>query len=310
MLGGVRSALLAAAVATTLAAAPGRAHAGTGEALLRYLPDDTATILVIDVAHVRTGAALGRVVTLLRGHAARWNALSESVDLGRAVDTLVFAASPDHDGHLLRAMTIADGDVVQLLAHLHAPGAQAQRIAGILVYALPDGQAAIIDRHLVITAPGDMPAAIERARRTPAEIGAALDRGRTTATLRTLLDATDGGTDLRGGVLVDASSRALISQQLGAEPAWVAFAIAASERASVELRFAFADEHAATTAAVALRHLAVGTDAQIRATLEATIGPEFVDSLDVGQDHDQVRLSAGMTADEADRLGNLLGAFL
>ena len=56
----------------------GRAEAGTGAGLVRYFPEHPAQVLVVDVAHARSGAAAAQLVAQLRAHSARLDAAADA----------------------------------------------------------------------------------------------------------------------------------------------------------------------------------------------------------------------------------------
>ncbi len=292
-----------AVAALVIAAAAGPAVAGNGAALVRYVPDNASKILVIDMAHARSGGAIDKLIAQVRAHSPRWNALAaDGVGLDLAVDTLVFAVTPDVKDGTAHAIAIVDGMAGPILAHLKTPASKATDHAGIAIWSIePAEEAAIIDRHLVITTAGDMAATIDRAHRKSRAQPSNVD------TLRAILAATEtAGADVAGGLIVSAPDRALEASELGAEPLWVAFSIAASAHASLEVRIAFGDDAAAATAAAVLEKTFVAPDAQLRLFLVG-FGPEFADSLALETDHAQVRVSASMPTEQADRFVDVFG---
>ena len=306
----MRSATLVLAAAATALVAPALAHAGTGTGLLRYLPDSASAVVVVDVAHARSGAAIGKLVQRLRESTPRWEALAaDGVALDAMIDTLVAGSDAGiEDPHGRHVTIVIDGKLGPLLAHLKTPASPATRHAGVTYWMIDGGEVAIVDRHLLITTAGDMAGAIDRARGK----GASAASSPKAAELRDVLAASaSSGADVWGGLVFEPSSRTNLRDVLmGSEPTWVAFAIAAAGRASLEIRLAFVAEPAARSAVTFLQHTLVGPDSQAYTWMRSGIGSDFADSFSVEQDASQVRMSAAMTVDEADQVGKLLGTWL
>ncbi len=291
------------AVAVVLALA-GTAHAGDGGPLVRYLPERTAEVIVLDIAHARTGASVGKLVAELRLHSPRWAAVAAAgVKLDEAIDMLVAGSTSDTEQDHHTTMVI-DGKVGLLLASLTTAGSRASMHAGIAIWALDNGgEAAIIDHHLVLTGAGQMAATIDLAHHKAGLALASPNRD----LIRAILAATAGtGADVWGGTILDARDRQFMAQNLEGEPIWVAFAIAASVRASFDLRLAVADEPTARAVEASLQRLLVGPDGQVHPMLQTWIGPEFADSIAIQHDRAEVRVTAAMSGEEADELAHLL----
>ena len=292
------------AVAVVLALA-GPAHAGDGSALVRYLPDRTAEVIVLDIAHARSGASVGKLVAELRAHSSRWAAVAAAgVPLDEAIDLLVAGSTPDTEPQAHHVTMVVDGKVGLLLAALTTPTSRATKHGGVTIWTLDGGgEAAIVDHHLVLTGAGEMAATIDGAHHKPGPGIVSPNRD----TIRAILAATAGtGADVWGGTILDVRDRQFMAQNLEGEPIWVSFGIAASVRASLDLRLAVADEPTARAVEASLQRLLVGPDAQVHPMLQTWIGPEFADSIAIEHDRAEVRVTAAMSGEEADQLAHLL----
>ena len=296
----------ATAAAAVLVAAPGTARAGDGGALVRYLPERTAEVIVLDISHARTGASVDKLVAELRAHSPRWAAVaSGGVKLDEAIDMLVAGTTADGEAQARHTVMVVDGRVGVLLAGLTTDRSRATKHAGVTIWSIEGGEAAIVDHHLVLTNAGDMVPTIDRAHRRaaagPQASVTSLDL------IRAILAATAGtGADVWGGTILDARDRQFMAQNLEGEPIWVAFAIAVSVRASLDLRLAVDDEPTARAVETSLQRLLVGADAQVHPMLQTWIGPEFADSIAIQHERAEVRVTAAMSGDEAEQLAHLL----
>lgn len=290
----MRAALIVALVVAL--AAPARA--GRGARAVEYLADDATFVLVVDVAHARKTPMFRTALDLVHGKYAWWDELAKAgIDLDKVVDTVVIGG----DGELAAAehhtVTIVEGRLDKLVAELEKRGKLAGRHAGIEVWAVDGSELAVIDHRLVIASTGHLAVVIDRLR----------ERHRRPGALHALLAATPEGTDVFGGIVVDAAQRGQLAIALDGEPRWIAVSLAAATQLVIELRLELGDEAAA--AKVRARLASRLADPGMHEQIERGIGKEFSDSLVIDQDRTQVRLSATLTSDEVDRLVSLVKMF-
>ena len=114
-----------------------------------------------------------------------------------------------------------------------------------------------------------------------------------------MLDAA--GTDVFGGIVLDAKVRAGFGPLIGGEPESVAFSLAAATKLTLDVKLKLDGD---ATAAKVAGQISTGIPG-VRESLER-IGKDFADSIIVDQDHASVRVSATLTAEEADRVVSLL----
>lgn len=278
-----RLAISGAALVTLALAAP--ADAGRGAALIKYLPDDASFVIVGDVARSRSSATFKKMFLFARDQDAWLDAMATAVAVDKLADTVMFSGNGNQ--HFI---AVVEGRVDKLLAEAKKQSTKSDVHAGLTYWTTPDGEVALVDKKLVLTTSGDMPAVIDRAKNKKAKGPAAV---------RTILAATAPGTAVFGGTLFDASARANMKTELGSEPEWVAFSLGMAARLSMDVRLKCASDEAATKVAKAINDK-LGDSG--RGLAEGMIGKDFSDSISIHEDATFARVSATMTNEELDRV--------
>lgn len=271
------------ALIALVAAAP--AEAGRGTALIKYLSDDTNAVISCDVAKSRGSTMFKKLFKIAREQNATLDSLATNVAVEKLVDTIVVGANPAK-----HAVVVLEGRVDKVLAEVKKTATKSETYQGITYWVLADGDAALIDKKLILAASGDIPSVIDRAKDKKAK-GPAI--------ARTMLAATTATSGLVGGLVLDAAQRSDLSKQLGAEPQFGAFSIAFSSTLTLDARLKFASESDAATATKTMNGLLTP---ETRGRLEGFVGKEFSDSIVIEQQQTFARFKAVMTADEADKI--------
>ncbi len=287
--------VLVLAALVTLASS--RADAGRGARSLELLADDTAFVLVVDVAHARATPMVRHAIELARAHYPWWSDLAKAgLDPDRLADTVVVAGSGELAASEHHTVVIVEGKLDKLVAKV-TRGAPSAKQGGVTVWTVDGYELAMVDRRFVITAAGNMAHVLERAH---AKRERAPD-------VRAMLEATAPGTDVFGGVLVDPAQRSQLAVAFDGEPRWIACSLAAATQLVIDVRIELADDAAA--AKVRARLAGRFGDPTMQVEVENMIGKEFSDSISIDQDHTQVRMSATLTSDEVEKVFGLLKMF-
>jgi len=266
------------------------AEAGRGAALVKYLPDDATAVAAADIARVRGTAVWKVVYKLAREQNAAFDALATAQPVDKLVDTAVLGASADKQ----HAVIVLEGRIDKLLAEVKKTATKSDTHEGITFWSNNDGDVAIVDKKLVFSSPGEMASVIDRAKDKKAK---------GPATLRTLLAATNAGSGVVGGMLLDANQRADLGKQLGAEPQWATVSLAMSGKLGLDLRVHFASEAAAATAVKAITEQLTP---ETRGRVEGFVGKEFSDSIAVQQQLLFAKMTATLTVEEMSKVISLL----
>ncbi len=291
----MRAALI---VGLAVACAASPAEAGRGARAVEYLADDATFVLVVDVAHARKTPMFRTALDLVHGKYAWWDELAKAgIELDKVVDTVVIGGEGELAASDHHTVTIVEGRLDKLVAQLEKRGQLAGKHAGTAVWTVDGSELAVIDRRLVVASAGQIAAVIDRMR----------DKHRKPGALRELLEATAEGTDVFGGIVVDAAQRGQLALALDGEPRWVAISLAAATQLVIELRLELADDAAA--AKVRARLASRFADPGMHDQIERGIGKDFSDSITIDQDRTQVRMSATLTSDEVDRVVSLVKLF-
>jgi hypothetical protein len=287
---------LALVTAAVIALAAPPADAGRGTPLLKYLPDTTTMIVVVDVAHARGTPMFKKGLEIVRGRYAWWEALDKSgVAVEKLVDTVMVGGATSGDRHVV---AVLDGKVDKLAAEVKKASTKTETHGGVAVWTLDDGEVAVIDKRLVFATTGDMAAVIDRAQGKAKSAAS----GNTAARTRDALAAATPKTDVFGGVVLDSALRGQAKDALGSEAEWMTFSVTSAAKLTFDAKLQLADDAAAGKAVTVLQ----GRLAGVRDTLENFIGKDFADSIAFDQVHAIVRISATMTAEEVEKV---LGVF-
>jgi hypothetical protein len=262
-----------------------RAEAGRGTGSLKYLPDDTTTVVVADVARARSSAVFRKLFELAREQHAALDTLASSQPVEKLVETIVIGGNASGNG-----VIVLEGRIDKLLAEAKKASTSSQTHAGVTYVIVADGEVAVLDKKLVFTSAGLMPATIERAKSKKA---------RGPAAVRTIMAASQPSVAVFGGTVPDASTRKQLQSTLGGEPQWVAFSFAMAHKLSIDIRLKFADE---ATAQAAVQTLNNQLTPDRRGQLEGFVGKEFSESVTVDTQHSFARVAATLKPDELDKV--------
>ncbi len=281
----MRGALLAVAVVAafvTLVAAASAADAGRGAQSLRLLPDDTRLVIVVDVKRARSSPIFVSAFEV----ASRREPLLERLTLDKNVETIVVGARGLTS---TGAVLVVEGKLDKLIPEIKKRATATAMHDGVTYWTTEHGDVALVDKRLVVTGAGAMPAAIGRAR----------DKARKApASVRAIIAATTENAAIVGGIVPDVAMRKDIASSLGSEATLVTGSVGVGARLTLEGRFVFADAPAATKAGAAFER----TVADARDRLEVLVGKDLADSIAVDTDDAVTRLAATMSSDEVDRL--------
>jgi hypothetical protein len=272
-------------VSLLLALVASRAEAGRGTASLKYLADDTTMVVVADVARARSSAVFRKLFKLAREQHAGLDALASSQPVEKLVDTIVLGSDANQQG-----VVVLEGRIDKLVAEAKKASTSSPTHAGITYFVTAEGEVAVIDKKLVFTTTGLMPATIDRAKDKKAKGPAAV---------RTIIAASQPNVAVFGGAIPDASTRKQLQSSLGGEPQWIAFSFAMAHKLSLDARLKFADEAAAQAAAQTINDQMTPDR---RGQLEAFVGKDFSESVTVEAQQSFARVAATLTPDELDKV--------
>jgi hypothetical protein len=279
-----------ALVTLLIAVVASRAEAGRGTGSLKYLPDDATVVIASDVARARSSAIFKKVFKIAREQSAWLDTLANAQPVEKQVDTIVLGGNSTTK----QVVLVLEGRIDKLVAEAKKEQPTTETHEGVTYFVGKDGEFAVIDKKLVFTSVGGMPAVIDRAKNKKAKGPAAI---------RTIMAATTPNTAVFGGVLLDASMKSQLDKSLGSEPQWAAFSFAMAQKLTIDVRMKFADEAGAGTAVKAINDQLTPDR---RGQLEGFVGKEFADSLTVDQQQTFARITAAMTADELDKVMSLV----
>ncbi len=276
-------------------------EAGRGTALLKYAPDDATVVMIVDAARARRSPFYKKAFDLLREKRADFDTLAEQVPgLDKSIDT-IFASGNTEQGS---AVFVFEGKLDKLVAAIKKQATKEDKHAGITIWTLPDtGEAALIDKKLVVTNAGQMTSAIDRV---------ANKKAKGPATLRTIVANAPPNSTMFGGVIADSSMRKDVANDLGAEPQWIGFSCGMAQKLTFDGKIKLADDASAEKVTKALNEKLglPGSDGTLRSRLEGFVGKDFSDSIVVDQDHTFSRVTATMTGEEVDKLLTLAKMFM
>jgi hypothetical protein len=272
-------------VTLLLAVMATRADAGRGAASLKYLPDDTNIVIVGDVARARGSQMFKKLFQLARDNNATLDTLASAQPVEKQIDTMVIGANATK-----QAVIVLEGRIDKLLVEGKKASTKSEKHAGITYWVTPDGELAVLDKKLVFTSAGLMPALIDRAKDKKAK---------GPGPVRTIMAATAANTAVFGGALLDAEAKSELKSSLGSEPQWATFSFAMAQKLTVDARLKFADDAAAASATKTINDQLTP---ERRGQLESFVGKEFSDSVTVDQQQSFARVAATLTSDELDKV--------
>ena len=285
-------ALAAVAFVAFVAGSAPRAEAGRGTNLMKYLPDDTSVVMVADVAKARRSPIFKKGFDLAREKHDVLDSLAQNVAVEKIVDTMVVGgAGTDHE----HFVAILEGKVAKLLDEAKKQSTKSEKHGKVTYFVLPDGEVALIDKRLVITSAGDMPALIDRAAKKKAKGPAAM---------RALIAKATASSTVFGGAVLDASVKKDLAQNLGAEPQSAVLSMGLAQTLTIDAKLQFSDDAAAEKATQSLNDKIgpAGQSGTLRDQISGAVGQAFADSIKIDQDHAFTRVAATLTADEFDKV--------
>jgi hypothetical protein len=279
----------ALAITFVVALVASRADAGRGTGSLKYLPADTNVVVVGDVARARGSQIFKKLFKLAREQNAWLDTLATAQPVEKQVDTMVLGGNANK-----QAVVVLEGRIDKLLAEAKKAATSTETHEGVTYWVTADGEVAVLDKKLVFTSAGLMPATIDRARDKKAK---------GPGPVRTIMAATQPNVAVFGGAVLDAAMRDQFNKSLGSEPQWAAFSFAMAQKLTLDARLKFADEAAAGAATKTINDQLTPDR---RGQLEAFVGKDFADSVMVDQQQSFARIAATLTADELDKVVSVL----
>jgi hypothetical protein len=280
-----------AAIAIALAAElSSAAHAGRGTGALRFVPDDAKLVVVADVARARKSPIFAKGYELVTDKEPQLAALK----LDTCAETIVIASNGG-SGNDKHEVVVLEGKVDKLVPEVKKRATETHVHAGITYWSTSLGEVAVLDKRMVVVTTGDMESVIDRAatKKRPS---------RGPAAIRGLFASTATGAAVTVIALLgegDAAMRKDISKQLGAAPRSATLTFGIGGTITLDSRLQFADEASAAKAETALEGI---LSADLRDRVEGFVGKDFADSIAVDRDKAVARVSATMSADEADKV--------
>src|SRR6266513_1414702 len=119
-------------VALACACATSLAEAGRGGPLVKYLADDTKSVIVIDVAHARGTPIFTKLLAIAIDRSSRLADLTKAgIAVDKLVDTVVIGGDTAGSGHYV---AVLDGKVDKVLAGLRPADAKPTTHGGVAVW--------------------------------------------------------------------------------------------------------------------------------------------------------------------------------
>lgn len=247
---------------------------------MKFLADDTQAVVLIDVAKGRKSSVFQKGFEL---------ASDKLPQLGivklEKVDTVVIAQAGSKN------VIVVEGKLDPVLAELKKQSTGSSKHGAVTYWSTPDADFALIDKKLVLASPGTLAAVIDRA--------ADKKRAKGPAKVRTWLAAGQSGAALVVAGAPDANVAKDLTKQFGASPSFAVVSISPATNLTIEVRAQFPDE---TGAEAAHKKLEALISSDVKDRLEAFVGKEFADSVQIDRDHNTVRGSAVMTDEETDKV--------
>jgi hypothetical protein len=223
---------------------PRSAHAGNGVDLVRYMPEDSTVMMVIDVSGARSSKlfelGMQKLVALAPSGFATVEAAG--VDPATALDTIAIGGRID--GGKEDFSVVADGKQAQLIAALiaKAPEAKATTYHGVTYYGNADGSIALVGKKLVFAKPEHIERAIDLA------LGKLKNASKSpkAAALRAVIAATDTRHDVWAAVVIPPDLDATAKAQ-GLDLEGISLGASLSSSLSVELKVVNGTDASATT---------------------------------------------------------------
>ena len=236
--------LTAAASLVALAALrPAVARAGDGVDLVRFMPEESTVVVVVDVASARDAALFKDGVARLGEIApdAFSIAKESGLDPANAIDTIVFGG--DTASGKERFAGVAEGKGVKLIADTVAksPASKATRYHGVTYYTGGGAALAYIDKRLFFARPDYIEATIDLA------LGKAKNAAKSAkaTTLRAVIAATDTRNDVWAAVVLPPEESASMKAQ-GIELTGISIAGSLSDALGLDVRILNATDASAT----------------------------------------------------------------
>ncbi len=276
----MRAHAIAAVLIAAAVIAP-RAEAGRGTASLKYLADKTDAVVIVDVAKGRKSPVFRKGFEL----ASDKLPLLGTVKLAQ-IDTVIVGRMSSDD-----TVIVVEGKVDALLADAKKRSTASGTHGAVTFWTTAEGDVALIDKRLVIATIGTMGQVIDRA--------ADKKRAKGPARVRTWLAGAAGAPTIVVAAAPAGQVAKDLAKQFGAAPQVATISLGMTSHLTFELRAVFGDDATAASAEAALTKAAA---ADTKDRLEAFVGKDFADSIQVDRDGGTVRGSAVMTADEVDKV--------
>jgi len=244
-----RAVILSLSLLVGLVAGVGRAAAGNGVGLLRFLPEDTNVVIALDVASGRDSALFQKLSQdVLAAHQDLVERLrSLGVDPARDVRTVLFGAVGDSldAGALGFKVLIAEGRFSYDAIDKGLPATVVRKQHGRDLYWVDgDSAGALVGARLFVSPADQMPRVLDVVR---GKAGNA-SRSRKASALRASISATDTRQDVWAAVVLSAQSRRDV-RTTGLELDAITVGATMRKDMQVEVRAMMASDKAAVAAA-------------------------------------------------------------
>src|SRR5579862_2864117 len=225
--------LTAAASLVALVALRPIARAGDGVDLVRFMPDDAAIVIVVDVAGARDSQLFKDGMASLGQLAADRFALAKAagIDPATALDTIALSGNAAHGKNDFTA--VAEGKQTKLIADTIAkdPKTTATKYHGVTYWTNGTGSYALVDKRLYLADPPSIERAIDLAL---GKVKSAAKSSKT-ATLRAVIAATDTRNDVWAAVVLPPEESASMKAQ-GIELTGISIAGSLSDSLGLDVR--------------------------------------------------------------------------
>jgi hypothetical protein len=286
--------VLSLAVLLLLVLAPVGARAGDGAKLLRYLPEGTEMVAVMDVAGMRKRPLVKDWVNRLGGEDWKQKVAAAGVDPLRDVDTVLIATALGGDDTF--KLAIAEGRFPADVASRLAQGSREEKHGKVSYWVDGDSAGALVGKRLVMAPAARMPAAIDLVS------GRAGGRLAKAAPLRTVIGATDTRHHVWVAMVMTGDLRQKVGE-VGADAQGVIMAASAGRDLRLELRVLFVDE---ATAVARLDQLRVALP-QATGAIAAFGFAAAASTLASDREGSTVRVTATVSPTELTTLGEVVG---
>lgn len=298
-----RTTLALCLAGAALAATAAPAHAGHGNDLLKFAPDTSQMVIVLDVADARSSTLLQKGYAALL--AAQPDAKAKLAELGldplKDIDTVLMAgATGDQLGPdgVKNMVVIVEGRLPKdRMAKI--PDVKVSTYQGVAIYTTKDTEIALINNRAFFTKPGAMKGEVDLVLGKGKAKGKSVAASSKAKALRDAIAATDTNAHIWASVLVPAKAAAPMGANMAPKTVGFGLTLTADVAASVKVGMATADAAKQTVAMVQ------SSLAQVSQSMGTFGLAKAAKSLLVTQDGAFVNLSVTITEAELTSIMNL-----